>query len=72
MMCTSYNDKPCTIIVSCNSSTNASDETDITFYNDVYSIARHIPNHKFLIIGVETNVHIGKDEKKQKNNNQFC
>ena len=64
MICASFNGKPCTTIVSCNSPTNVSDETDmiITRYNELSSLVRHIPKYNVLIIGADTNSQIGKDE----------
>ena len=58
---------PCTTIISCYSSTNASDETDIIAnYNELSFFARCFPKHNVLIIGGDMNAQIGKDE-----NNKF-
>ena len=60
MMCASYNGNPSTTIISCNSPTNAWDNT--TFYNGLFSLAQHIPNLNVLIIGGDMNVQIEKKE----------
>ena len=53
---------PCITIVSCYSSTNGSDETDITtFYNELSSLVWYITKHKTLIISGGLNAQIGKD-----------
>ena len=58
-VCATFNYNPCTSIVSSNSPTNASDETDITtFYNELSSLVGHIPKHNVLIIGRDMNAHI--------------
>ena len=59
-----FNDNPCTIIVSCCRSTDARDETDcISFYNNLpLSDKRNV-----LIIGRDMNAQIGKER-----NNKFC
>ena len=48
MMCPSFNGNSCTTIISYYSPTNAGGETDIiTFYNEVSSLVRSIPNHTY-------------------------
>ena len=66
MMIASYNGNPSTTIMSCNSPTNTSDETNlITFYNELSSLVRSPPpQHN---VGGDINAQIGKDE-----NNKFC
>ena len=64
MMCTSFNNKPCTTIVS----SNASDKTHIsTFYNELSFFVWHILEYKVLIIGGDMNAWIDKNSK-----NIFC
>ena len=47
-----FNGDPCTTIISCYSHTSTSNETDITTcFNDMSSLAQHIPKHNVLIIG---------------------
>ena len=66
-MCTTFNGNPYITIFSPNSSTNASDKTDIfIFYNGLSYFARHIPKHNVLIIHGDMNADKGKDE-----NNEF-
>ena len=63
MMVATFNGSPSTTIISCNGPTNASDEKDLdTFYNELSSLVRWIPKHNVLIIGVDMNTHIGKNE----------
>ena len=53
-----FNDNPGATIISCNSPTNVSEETDlIAFYNE---LVRSIPKHNVLIIGECMNAQIGK------------
>ena len=67
MICATFKANRCKTIISCNSPTNASGETDITtIYNELFSFVRHIANHNILIIGDEVNAQIGHDE-----NNKF-
>ena len=62
-----FNHNPCNTIVSWNSSTNPSDEMNIrTFYNDLSSLAQHIPKYHIVIIGGDMNAQISKFE-----NNKF-
>ena len=61
MICASDNENLCTTIVSFNSSSNASDETDIiTIYDELSLLVWHIPKHNVLIINRDMNVEIGK------------
>ena len=53
-----FNGNPSTTIISCNSPTNVSEETDlIAFYNE---LVRSIAKHNVLIIGEYMNAQIGK------------
>ena len=61
MMVATFNGNPSTTIISCNRSTNVSDETDlITFYNELSSLVRRILKHNVFIIGGNMNAQIGK------------
>ena len=57
MMYATFNDYLCTIIVSCHSSTNPSDETD----SKLSSLVQHISKCKVLIIVGDMNAQTGKD-----------
>ena len=58
----------CITIVSCYCHTNTSDESDIiNLYDELLTLARHIPKHLALVIGRDVNAQIGKDE-----DNRFC
>ena len=68
MMCATCTGNPGTIIISCYSLTNASDEADITaFFNELSSLLRRIPKYNILIINGHMIVYLGKDE-----NDKFC
>ena len=68
MMVATFNRNPCTTIISCYSSSHASDETNlITFYNELSSFVVSIPKHNVLIIGGDMNTQIDKNE-----NSEFC
>ena len=57
--------RPASMIISCNSLTNVSDEKDLDiFYNELSSLIRS--KHNVLIIGGEMNAQIGKKKKKKK------
>ena len=58
-MLASINGNSCITIISSNSLTNASDETDL-FYNDISSLVRSISKHNVLNIRGDTNAQIGK------------
>ena len=63
MMGAMFNGNLCTTIISCNSSTNASDEKDLdTFYNELSSLVCGIPKHNVFIRGGDMNAQIGKNE----------
>ena len=56
-----FNDNPSTIIISCYSPTNVSEEMDlITFYNELSSLVHGIPEQNIVIIGGDMNVQLGK------------
>ena len=67
IMVATFNSNPDTMIISCYSHTNASDETDLdTFYNELSSFSHSIPKHNVLIWGGDVN------PKRSKNvNNKF-
>ena len=51
-----FNAKPFTTSVFCYNPTNVSDESDgTTFYDELTSLAGHIPKHNILINGGEMN-----------------
>ena len=57
-----FNGNPSSTIISCYSSTNVSEETDlIAFYNELSSLVRSIPKHNVFIIGGDMNAQIGKN-----------
>ena len=61
-MVATFNGNPSTTIISCDSPTNVSEETDlIAFYNELSSLVRCIPKHNILIIGGDMNAQIGKN-----------
>ena len=60
MTLATFNDNPSTTIISCNSPSNVSEETDfIAFYNELSSLVWNIPKHNVFIIGEDMNVQIG-------------
>ena len=62
MMVATFNDNPSATIISCYSHTNVSEKTDlIAFFNELSSFVRSIPKHNVLVIGGDTNAHIGKN-----------
>ena len=62
MMVATFNGNPSTTIISCYSSTNVNEETDLSdFYNELSSLVRCLPKHNFLVIGGDTNAQIGKN-----------
>ena len=62
MMIATFSGNPSATIISCNSPTNVSEETDlIAFYNELSSLVRGIPKHNVLVIGGDINVQIGKN-----------
>ena len=62
IMVVTFNGNPGTMIISCNSPTNASDEIDLdNLYNELSSLVRSIPKHNVLMIGGDMNAQIGKN-----------
>ena len=62
MIVATFNDNPCTTIISCYNPTNVSEETDlIAFNNELFSLVRSIPKHNGLAIGGDMNAQIGKN-----------
>ena len=56
-----FNGNSSTTIISCYSSTNVSEETDlIVFYNKLFSLVLNIPEHNILIISGDMNAQIVK------------
>ena len=64
MMAATFNSNHRTTIISCNSPTNVSEETElVTFYDELFSLVRDIPKHNELVIGGDMNAKIGKKRK---------
>ena len=62
MMVSIFNGNPSATIISCNSPTNVSEETDfITFYNELSSLLRSILKHNVLVIDGDMNDQTGKN-----------
>ena len=62
MMAATFNGNPKATIISCYSPTNVSEETElVTFYEELSSLVRSIPNHNLLVIGGDMNAQIGKN-----------
>ena len=62
MMLAMFDGNPSATIISCYSSTNVSEETDlIAFYNDLSSLVHSILKHNILIIGRDMNPQRGKN-----------
>ena len=62
MMVATFNGNPRATIISCDSPTNISEETElITFYDELSSLMRSIPTHNVLVIGGDMNAQIGKN-----------
>ena len=56
MMVATFNGNPYATIISCDSPTKVSEETDlITFYNELSSLVRTILKHNVLVIGGDMN-----------------
>ena len=61
-MVATFNGNPSAAVISYNSPTNVSEETDlIVFYNELSSFVRSIPKHNIFIIGGNINAQIGKN-----------
>ena len=62
MMVATFKGNPRASIISCNSPTNISDETEpITFYDELSSLVSSIPKPNILVIGGDMNAKIGKN-----------
>ena len=62
MMVATFNGNPRATIISCYSSTNVSEETElVAFYNELSSLVSSIPKHNVLVIGGDMNTQIGKN-----------
>ena len=63
MMVATFNGNPSTTIISCYSTANVIEETElITFYDELSSLVRSIQKNNVLVIGGDMNAHIGKTE----------
>ena len=63
MMIATFNDKPCTTIITCFSLSNNSDKTNlITFYNELPSLVPSIHKYNALMFSGDMNAQIGEDE----------
>ena len=68
MMAATFNGNLRATIISCNSTTNVSEETElVTFYDELSSLMRSIPKHNMLVIGGDMNAQIGKN-----GNSKYC
>ena len=62
MMVATFNGNPRTTIISCDSPTNVSEETElIAFYDELSSLVHSILKHNVLVIGRDMNTQIGKN-----------
>ena len=60
MMAATFNGNPRATIISCYSSTNVSEETElVAFYDELSSLVHSIPKHDVLVIGGDKNAQIG-------------
>ena len=56
-----FQGNPHKTVISCYNPANTSDENEtVSFYTELTSLTRHIPNHNILIIGGDFNVHLRK------------
>ena len=61
-MVATFNGNPSATVISCNSSTNVSEETDVfAFCKELSSFVRSIPKLNVLVIGGDINAQIGKN-----------
>ena len=64
MMVATFDSNPNTIIITCYTTTNVSDKTDlIAFYNELSSLVCNIPKHNILITSGDMNAQIGKNKQ---------
>ena len=62
MTAATFNGNPRVTIISCNSPTNVSEETEfVTFYDELSFLVRSIPKHNMLVIGEDMNAQIEKN-----------
>ena len=62
MMAATFNGNPRATIISCYSTTNVSEETElVTFYDELSSFMHSIPKHNMLVIGGDMNAQIRKN-----------
>ena len=62
MMTATFNGNPRITIISCNSPTNVSEETELdAFYDELSSLVRSIPKHNVLVLGGDMNAQIAKN-----------
>ena len=62
MKTVAFNGNLRTTIISCYSSTNVSEETElVAFYDELSSLVRSILKHNVLVIGGDMNAQIGKN-----------
>ena len=62
MLVATFNGNPRTTIISCNSPTNVSEETElVAFYDELASLVRTIPKHNLLVVGGDMNAQIRKN-----------
>ena len=60
MMAAKFNGNPRATIISCDSPTNVSEETElVAFYNELSSLVNSIPKHNVLVIGGDMSAQIG-------------
>ena len=65
MMAATFNGNPRATIISCNSPTNVSEETElVAFYDELSSLVHSIPKYNVLVIGGDMNAQIGKNGNK--------
>ena len=61
MMAATFNGNPKATIISCYSPTNVSEETELTFCEELSSLVRSILKHNLLLSGGDMNAQIGKN-----------
>ena len=65
MLAATFNGNPRATIVTSNSPTNVSEETElVAFYDEISSLVRSIPKQNLLVIGGDMNAQIGKKGNK--------
>ena len=62
MRVVTFNGNPRETIISCDSPTNVSEETElVAFYDELFSLVHSIPKHSVLVISGDMNAQIGKN-----------